>query len=68
MEEGFFISKYFKKIKEIMNQFASIDEKLEEQQVVQITLSALKPNCPILLCHNSMFDNCSVEKRESGLC
>jgi hypothetical protein len=43
-EEGFFISKYLKKIKEVMNQLASIDEKLEKEQVVQITLSALKPN------------------------
>lgn len=24
--------------------------------------------CPILLCHSSMFDNCSIKKRDNGLC
>ncbi len=48
MEEGSFISKYLKMIKEVTNQFTNIDKKLEEKQVVQITLNALKPN----VCHS----------------
>jgi hypothetical protein len=44
LEEEFFISKYLKNMKEVMNQLASIDEKLEKKQVAQITLTTLKPN------------------------